>query len=171
MNKWDIQRLRAAGTRAWAPSTGVEENQGPPSMRPGALEQLQIPRDPGLNNPGFNNPFQLTFYGPILLLTTLSTIILQSNRRRTYLLIQNQGPGNVWVNFDADVTAANATRNSNGLQLVTTQALEQIGGGFVKISNGEVIPSSFVTGGYVSAITDTAGTTMLAGEGVARFAV
>lgn len=171
MGLWDINRLRQQGTRPWEPASGIEENQGPPSMRPGQLQQLQVPRDPGLNIPGFNNPWILTLYGPIALSTTISTIILQGNRRRTYLLIQNQGPGNVWVNFDADVTRATATANSNGLQLVTTQALEQIGGGFVKLSTGEVIPNSFVTGGNVTAITDTAGTTMLAGEGVARYAV
>lgn len=162
---WDIDDLRRQGTRRWFPQTGVEDNQGPPSMRPGALDALQIPRDPGLNNPGFNNPYALTFYGPIGLSTSIATVVLQSNKRRTYLLLQNQGPGNIWVNFGQDASTTNC------LQLVTTQALEQIGGGFVKLSSGEVFPNAFVAADFISAITDTAGTTMLAGEGVARFAV
>lgn len=162
---WNIGALRRQGTRAWFPQTGVEENQGPPSMRPGELQRLQIPRDPGVQSRGFRNPYALTFYGPILLFTAIATQVLPGNQHRCYLLLQNQGPGNIWVNFGADAAKVNS------LQLVTTQALEQIGGGFVKLATGESIPNAFVSSDYISAITDTAGTTMLAGEGVARFAV
>jgi hypothetical protein len=162
---WNVRRLRHQGTRQWFPQTGVEENQGPPSMRPGELERLQIPRDPGVQSRGFVNPYSMTFYGPILLFIARPTIVLQSNQHRCYLLLQNQGPGNIWINFGADAAQVNS------LELVTTQALEQIGGGFVKMATGENIPQAFVASDYISAITDTAGTTMLAGEGVARFAV
>jgi hypothetical protein len=169
--RWDIAALRNQGTRRWFPQSGIDDNQGPPSMRPGELANLQIPRDPGANVLGFNNPYRLTFYGPIQLSTTISTQILSANKRRVYLLLQNQGPGNVWINFGANVSAANATANSNGLQLVTTQALEQIGGGFVTLSTGEVFPQAFVAGDFITAITDTVGTTFLAGEGAAIFPV
>lgn len=168
---WSIRSLRQQGTRHWEPASGVEENQGPPSMRPGELRRLQQPLDPGVNAKGFNNPFRLVFYGPVPIDTVSSTIILQANKNRVYLLIQNQGPGNVWINFGSNATAATLTANSNGLQLVTTQALEQIGGGFVKKMDGSVIPNSFVAADYITAITDTAGTTMLAGEGIALFPV
>lgn len=162
---WNVRMLRRQGTVPWFPQSGVEENQGPPSMRPGELQRLQIPRDPGVQSRGFVNPYSQTFYGPVLLLTTRATQVLPANQHRCYLLLQNQGPGNIWVNFGADASTINS------LQLVTTQALEQIGGGFVVLATGQSIPQAFVAADYISAITDTAGTTMLAGEGVARFAV
>lgn len=140
-------------------------------MRPGELANLQVPRDPGVLQLGFKNPYRLTFYGPILLDTVNVVQILAANPKRVYLLLQNQGPGNVWLNFGGNVTAATATSNSNGLQLVTTQALEQIGGGFVTLATGEVFPQAFVAADLITAITDTAGTTMLCGEGAAIFPV
>lgn len=168
---WTNQRLRTRGTRRWEPASGVEDNQGAPSMRPGELAALQVPRDPGLNTLGFNNPYRMAMYGPIQLSTNVQTSILSANKNRVYLILQNQGPGNVWVGFGQDVTAPTVLANSNGLQLVATQVLEQIGGGFVVLATGQVIPQAFVTADYIQAITDTAGTTMLAMEGIALFAV
>jgi hypothetical protein len=87
--------------------------------------------------------------------------------------MQNQGPGNVFVNFGQSATApVTAGAPANCLQLITTQFYEQIGGGSVNM-DGFPMPSAFVSPDYVSAITDTAGTTMIVGEGVfmlSRFA-
>jgi hypothetical protein len=156
---WNRNDLQRRGTQPWQARTGVEDNQGPPSMPPGVLQRLQVPQNPTIEIPSFRNPFRLRLYGPIPLLTTSPTIVLQSNRRRAYLLLQNQGPGNIFVNFGQDASLTNC------LQLVTTQALEQIGGGYVDV-NGHSIPQDFVASDYISVITDTANTNMLAGEGV-----
>jgi len=165
VSRWDLKTLQQRGTRPWEPQTGVEDNQGPPSMMPGALEALQVPIQPGYDNPGFINPYVMNHYGPITIPTTAAIIILQSNSKRCYLLIQNQGPGNVWVGFGRNVTIA-----GDGYQIFPGGNIEHIGGGFMTM-NGRSIPQAFVASDLITAISDNAVTVVCAGEGIARFPV
>lgn len=165
MKRWNPNLLQRAQSKVWAPQTGVEENQGAPVMMPGELRDLQVPRNAG-NHPGFINPYALNHYGPVTIpIAAPGIMILQSNERRCYLLIQNQGPGNVWFGFGRSVSVA-----GDGYLLLAKQAYEQIGGGFMT-AQGRSIPQSFVAPDYIMAISDDATTLMCVGEGIARFPV
>lgn len=158
-------RIKALGTQRHVPASGVEQNQGR-LYAPAIQQELDIPRDLGVNVQGFVNPYSLTFYS-YGLSTSVPTRVVPPNIRRVYLILQNQGPGNIWLNFGQDVTIANAAANSNGMQLIQTQIYEQIGGGYMDEA-GTSITNCFVSPDYISVITDTVGTTMLVGEGVWR---
>lgn len=159
-------RVKALGTQHHhEPATGVEQNQGPLYAR-SIQDELDIPRDLGLNILGFVNPYSLTFYS-YGLSTSSATRVVPPNIRRVYLILQNQGPGNIWINFGQDVFAATVATNSNGMQLIQTQIYEQIGGGRMAL-DGSSETNAFVSPDYISVITDTAGTTILVGEGVWR---
>ena len=163
---FDPRRVKALGTQRHVPASGVEETQGP-LYAPGIQRQLDVPQDLGINVQGYVNPFSLTFYSASLQ-TDIAVQAVPPNKRRVYLLLQNQGPGNIWLNFGQGVTIATVSANSNGLQLIQTQVYEQIGGGYMKMDTGESIPQCFVSPDYISAITDTDGTTLLVGEGIWR---
>ncbi len=166
MAQWNIADLKARGFQAWRPQTGIEALQGRPYPLERKLnDQLQVPLDPGVNLTGWINPYSLTQYQAALL-TTGAVVIAPANLRRTYLNIQNQGPGNAYVSFGAQAVAPTATAAANCLQLVTTQFYEQIGGGSMDPLTGMPKPGLFVSPDYLTAITDTAGTTMLILEGV-----
>jgi hypothetical protein len=158
-------RIKALATQRHVPATGIEENQGALYDR-STQEALDIPQDLGVNVTGFVNPYSLTFYS-YGLSTSIATRVVPPNIRRTYLILQNQGPGNIWINFGQDVTIATAAANSNGMQLIETQIYEQIGGGYMD-ANGRSITNCFISPDYISCITDTADTTILVGEGVWR---
>lgn len=158
-------RVKALGTQDYAPATGVEQSQGSP-YPPDIQTQLDVPQDLGINLVGYVNPYSLTFFSANCSTSTALRVV-PANQRRVYLILQNQGPGNIWLNFGQDVTIATLASNSNGLQLVQQQAYEQIGGGYMALS-GESRPFCFVSPDYISAITDQAGTTLLVGEGVWR---
>lgn len=158
--------LNALGTQPWGPASGVEESQGS-LYPPGVQDFLQVPQAMGVNLQGFVNPYSLTFYNyPVG--TVNPTRVAPANSRRVYLILQNQGPGNIWFNTGQDVTLATADTNSNGFQLIETQAYEFIGGGGVD-SSGASYTACFVPPDYISVITDTPGTTLLIGEGVWRY--
>ena len=164
--RFDPARIKALGTQhVHEPVTGVDQNQGPLYARD-IQRQLDVPQDLGLNVLGFVNPYSLTFYS-VDMLVGEPTQAVPPNQRRTYLILQNQGPGNIWINFGQGVTVATVASNSNGLQLIQTQVYEQIGGGYMS-SIGESITQCFVSPDYISATTDQAGTTLLVGEGVWR---
>jgi hypothetical protein len=164
--RFDPRRIKALGTQhVHEPVTGVDQNQGPLYARD-IQRELDVPQDLGLNILGFVNPYSLTFYS-VDLVVSEPTQAVPPNRRRTYLLLQNQGPGNIWINFGQAVTVATVASNSNGLQLIQTQVYEQIGGGYM-LESGESIPNCFVSPDYISATTDQVGTTLLVGEGVWR---
>lgn len=166
--QWDIARIKALATQNWKAETGVDQSQGSAYGHDPAIERaLQIPQDPGVNLLGWVNPFTLVFY-TFSLLTTNALTVIPGNKRRAYLLIQNQGPGNIYVNFGQDATAATASAPANCLQLIQTQVYELIGGGDV---DGHNIPRAacFVPGNYVSIIADAANTTALIGEGTWHF--
>lgn len=163
---WNTQAVMEQGTQVPFPATGIEQAQGP-AYPDDIAQALAVPQAFGLNLTGWVNPYTFTLY-TYPLLTTQPTRVIPANLRRAYLIMQNQGPGNAFVNFGQDVTAASAAANSNGLQLIQTQFYEQIGGGGLDRS-GFSRPNCFVSPDYVSIITDTAGTTMLIGEGVWRY--
>jgi hypothetical protein len=168
---FDPMRIRDLGTQLPAPATGIDWSQG--QVYPDDIAQdLAIPQDLGINIEGFVNPYSFTIYTfPVPNGATpdfLSSVrVVPANVRRTYLLIQNQGPGNIWLNFGQDVTIATVTANSNGMLLIQTQFYEQVGGGYLN-NRGESIPHNFVSPDYISAIADQAGTTIMVGEGVWR---
>jgi hypothetical protein len=163
---WNTDEVMAQGTQEPFPATGIEQAQGP-SYPDDIAQALAVPQAFGLNLTGWINPYSFTLY-TYPLLTTAPTRVIPANLKRAYLIMQNQGPGNAFVNFGQDVTVATATANSNGLQLIQTQFYEQIGGGGLD-GTGFSRPVCFVSPDYVSIITDTAGTTMLIGEGVWRY--
>jgi hypothetical protein len=111
----------------------------------------RTPLDPGLIDEGWSNPYRTTVF-PFTPDTVVSQLFVQSNRRRAYLVIQNKGPGNMFVNFGM---AADAL---NGVTLVPTQSWEIIGG-----EQG----GAFVPPDSIYALTDLAGTTGVIVEGVA----
>ena len=163
---WDTAAVMEAGTQEPFPATGIEQAQGP-AYPDDIAEALARPQAFSLNVVGWVNPYVFTLYSfPVI--TTAPTRVVPANLRRAYLIMQNQGPGNVFVNFGQDVNAASVAANSNGLELIQTQFYEQIGGGGLD-GYGNSRPGCFVSPDYVSVITDTAGTSMLIGEGVWRY--
>lgn len=158
--------LNALGTQPYAPASGVEEAQGP-LYPPGIQAFLQVPQAMGVNLQGFVNPYAMTFYN-FPLSTTQPLRVVPANQRRVYLILQNQGPGNIYFNTGQDASVATSITNSNGFQLIETQSYEFIGGGGVD-AGGNSYTACFVPADYISAITDTAGTTLLVGEGVWRY--
>ena len=99
---------------------------------------------------GWQNTSKATLF-PFTPDTLISSQALQANFRRTYLLIQNKGPGNLYVNFGQAADALNS------LTLSPTQVYELIGGG----QGG-----SFVMRDSVWVLTDLANTRGIVLEGV-----
>jgi hypothetical protein len=165
---WNRSQAVADGTQPWAPASGVDESQGQPY--PDDIQaELQVPQAFGINLPGWVNPYALSLYSYPLPISQAPVRVASYNQRRAYLLLQNQGPGNIYVNFGVDVSPTTAVLNSNGLTLITSQFYEQIGGGdFDWVAN---MPRAqcFVTPDFVSVASDgTAGTTILVAEGIWR---
>jgi hypothetical protein len=167
---WNLQALKRQGYQGWRPQTGIEQAQGRPYRLEGNLaNKLAIPLDPGVNLSGWINPYSLTQYQAALS-TTAATLIAPANLRRAYLIIQNQGPGNLFIAFGATAIAPTGTQNANCMQLITTQLYEQVGGGSMDIDTGYPVPGLFVSPDYITGITDTALTTALVLEGVFQLA-
>jgi len=166
VSNWDVEDLKRRSTGGWRPQTGIEAQQGRPyRLKPGLANSLSIPLDPGVNMEGWLNPYSLTQYNAALN-TSQSVLVAPANLRRTYLVLQNQGPGNAFVAFGASATAPTLLANSNCLQLVSTQAYEQVGGGSMDPETSLPKPGLFVSPDYITAITDTSNTTLLVLEGV-----
>lgn len=163
---WNTPQVDALGTQPWEPASGVEQSQENPYPQD-ISEALQKPQAFGLNLSGFVNPYSFTLY-QYGLIVNQPVRVVPPNLRRCYLILQNQGPGNIFINFGQDVTVATITQNSNGMQLIQTQIYEQIGGGGVDAA-GNTYTQAFVSPDYVSITTDTAGTTVLVGEGIWRY--
>lgn len=160
-------RAKALGYQEWIPQSGIEDNQGDPyELLPSMSEAARTPMDPGIDTPGYTNPYRTVQYSITGLSTTLPTRVLTGNLKRTYLLIQNLGPGNMYLGIGTDPN----TGGVNVLNLVSTQVYEQIGGGFFLPPNpwypdGLAIASSFVSPEYISLMVDTAGTNAMILEG------
>lgn len=166
MPQWNARDLKRRGFQRWRPQTGVEANQGNPyPLQRGLADQSVVPLDPGVNLAGWINPYSLSQY-QIALNTSQAVLAAPANLRRAYLILQNQGPGNAFIAFGATAQAPTATTNANCLQLIQTQAYEQIGGGSMDLTTLNPLPGVFVSPDYVTSITDTSGTTLLILEGV-----
>jgi hypothetical protein len=134
------------------PGTALEYLRGSHyPFLPDAEALSRQPTDPGLTDEGWSNPYRTAVY-PIAPDNVISQLVVQANRRRAYLVIQNKGPGNMFVNFSM---AADAV---NGVTLVPGQSWEIIGGA----EGGAFVPVD-----SIYALTDTAGTTGVIVEGVA----
>lgn len=111
---------------------------------------------------GWINPYSQTTYR-VAVPTAAPIQALPGNLRRTYLLIQNLGPGNLYFNFGADA-GVDVTH-----VLVTTQFYEQIGGGSYDYNTNHSVANSHVTRDYLSVIADAASTFMIVTEGLWNF--
>lgn len=155
------------GYQEWSPGSGVEESQGDPyASIPGLANDLQRPLDPGIDTPTYTNPYRTVMYSVTGIDTATPLRALGGNPKRTYLLVQNLGPGNMFLGIGVDPVAGGA----NVLNLITSQIYEQIGGGFFLPANpwfplGLSMPFSFCSSDYISLLTDTAGTAAMILEG------
>lgn len=150
----------ARSLQRWRPASGIEESQGDPYYnQPGVTEQLQFPADPGIEYRGWLNPFKSSTYVAVVQDTAVITA-LPGNMRRTYLLLQNLGPGNIWMNFGSDA-GVNACHF-----LITGQFYEQIGGGAYNYDTRRSVPNAFVTRDYVSLLADQPDTVVVITEGL-----
>ncbi len=135
-----------------APATALEIIQGPLYPWDDESQLLsKTPVDPGLKDTGWVNPYRATVY-PFTPDTLQSAQVLGGNFRRAYLVIQNKGPGNLFVNFGQAADALNS------ITLVPSQQWEVSGG-----QDG----GSFIMRDSVYVLTDLAGTTGVILEGVA----
>lgn len=161
------QRMAWYGTQNWQPQSGVEEAQGDPyADLPDVSYDTRRPLDPGIDVPSFLNPYRTVMYSVAGLSTTNPVRAIPGNYKRTYLMVQNLGPGNLFVGLGTDPNPV----GSNVLNLVTTQVYEQIGGGFYLPPNpwypmGIAFCSSYVSPEYVSLLSDVANTAAMIVEG------
>lgn len=161
--RYDRALIVGRALQRWRPATGVEQNQGEPYYNlPGVQSQLDIPADPGISMRGWINPFRMTSY-QVAVGTTAPITALPGNTRRTYLLIQNLGPGNLYMNFGTDAGIGTSH------VLTAAQFYEQIGGGSYDYDRNHSVPNSFVTRDYVSLLTDAADTFAIISEGLWTF--
>ena len=155
------------GYQGWAPGSGIEESQGSPYLElPGVQADLQRPLDPGIDTPSYVNPYKTVMYSVTAISTTVPMRALSGNSKRTYLLVQNLGPGNMYLGIGTDPNAGGV----NVLNLVSTQTYEQIGGGVYLPPNpwypqGVSLCFAFVSPEYISLLVDTAGTNAMILEG------
>ena len=163
---WNISNLRARAGHAFNPQTGIEQSQGDLYKRfPGVGAQVRQALDPGVNLQGWVNPYSMVLYN-VGLNVNQPVQAAPPNLKRAYLIVQNQGPGNVFLNFGQAAVAPTVGQNANCLQLIQTQFYEQVGGGSVDMITGLPIAGLFVSPDYLSAITDMATTTLMVAEGV-----
>lgn len=161
------QRAQVLGFQDYIPQTGIEDNQGDPyALQPDVSAAMRTPMDPGIDTPGYENPYRTVMYSVTGLSTSIPMRVLTGNLRRTYLIVQNLGPGNLFLGIGTDPNAG----GQNVMNLVATQIYEQIGGGFYLPPNpwypdGVSIGNCFVSSEYISLMTDTGGTNAMILEG------
>jgi hypothetical protein len=161
------EKVARMGRQHYIPQTGIEENQGGPyPFAPDLQEQAQVPLNPGIDVPGFVNPYRTVMYSFTGIGTSVPLQALTGNSARTYLLVQNLGPGNLFLGIGINPAAGGA----NVLNLVQSQVYEQIGGGFFIppcpwFPEGLSICASFVSSEYISLLADQAGTSAMILEG------
>lgn len=154
-----LAQIQRSVSPRFVPQSGIEEAQGDPvATIPPASRGRQL-LDTPVDYKGWRNPWKTTMYPIVFDAANVARKAVNGNARRAYLLIQNQGPGNVWVNFGQDAGVLTS------IYLVTTQIYELIGGGSAD-RFGNAQPNSFVPRDFVSVLTDTAGTTVICCEGV-----
>lgn len=167
-NQGLAQAADELGFQEYIPQSGVEEAQGNPYPYnlPDQANELQRPLDPGLDTPSFINPYKTVMYSITGLSTTLPLRALTGNPKRTYLLVQNLGPGNLFLGIGGDPAAGGV----NVLNLVSTQIYEQVGGGVYLPPNpwyplGVSLSFSYVSPEYISLLADQANTAAMIVEG------
>jgi hypothetical protein len=160
-------RIGEVGTQEYFPQNGYEDQQGDPfALIPEASQSARTPLDPGFDTPSFTNPYRTVMYSIAGISTTIPARVITGNFKRTYLLVQNLGPGNLFLGIGVDPNSGGV----NVLNLVASQVYEQIGGGFYLPPNpwypdGLAICSSFVSPEYISLLTDTVNTSAMILEG------
>lgn len=166
MSRYPKALITQRALQRYAAGSGVEQSQGDPykNLPPSVRQKLQIPNDPGINIHGWRNPYKATAYGfPVPDQATASAVrALAGNARRCYLLIQNKGPGNLFLNFGTEPSP----NGGNCLSLIATQFYELIGGGGVFPDGNTSLPSSFVPRDDIYVLSDAASTTCTIVEGV-----
>lgn len=94
--------------RPWYPQSEIEDQQADDEVQslPGFLvKYLRTPLDPGVGTPSpFYNGVVGSFF-PVTVGTTASVMALIENKKRTYLFIQNLGPGSIFVQFGQSAAA------------------------------------------------------------------
>lgn len=150
-----MDRRQALGAALMAPivwpASALEIVQGPMfPLLPAADRARFQPVSSNQRDDSWQNRSKATLF-PFTADTAVSSQALAANFRRTYLLIQCKGPGNLFINFGQAADALNS------ITLVPNQAYELIGGG----EGG-----AFVMRDSVWCLTDTAGTTGIVIEGV-----
>jgi hypothetical protein len=154
-----LTQIQRGVSQRFVPQSGIEEAQGDPLKFLPAQDRPRQLLDTPVDYKGWRNPWKTTMYGVVFDTANVARKVVNGNQRRAYLLIQNQGPGNVWVNFGQDAGVLTS------IYLVTTQIYELIGGGSAD-RFGNPQPNSFVPRDFVSVLTDTAGTQVICCEGV-----
>lgn len=146
--------------RLWYPQSEVEQNQeleGEWSqLPPDLVAYLRSPNAPQLkgDTPIYNGVVGSLF--PLTVGNTQSVVALIENTKRAYLVMQNQGPGNLYVQFGS-AAAIGLT-----LKLVPNQVYEpQIAGHFdLKLGRGAIVPIR----NSLNLIADAANTLAIIGE-------
>lgn len=145
--------------RVWYPDNGIEEQTWPgygptvheewQTLPKFLVDYLKSPLDPGIGDP---SPLYNGVVGSVYPVTVnlLSLVAAVENIRRAYLIIQNLGPGNLWVQFGSSA-AVNFC-----LKFVPSQVYEPQIAGF-KGTNCPIRNS-------VNLVADLAGTTAIIGE-------
>lgn len=122
MDRRQVMQAIALAAPFTAPATALEIAQGSPYLGNPAAEAIsRRPVTADFSNVLWENPYKSILY-PFTPDTVVSTQALAGNIRRCYLLIQNKGPGNLFVNFGA------AADQLNSVMLVPGQVYELIGG-------------------------------------------
>src|SRR5205823_10608778 len=146
--------------KAWYPQSEVEvhqEAEGDWQLLPADMVAfLRGPLEPQLpgESPLYNGVVGSCF--PVTVGTTQSILALIENSKRAYLIIQNQGPGNLFVQFGS------AAAVGLSLKFVPQQVYEpQIAGHFdARTGRGAIVPIR----SSVNLIADAANTLAIVGE-------
>lgn len=146
--------------RLWYPQSEVEQNQeleGEWAELPRDLvDYLRSPNPPQLKNdtPIYNGVVGSVF--PLTVGTTQSVVALIENSKRAYVIIQNQGPGNLFVQWGSSAAVGLC------LKFVPQQVYEpQIAGHFdLKLGRGAMVPIR----NSLNLIADAANTLAIVGE-------
>lgn len=165
MNRREVDLIRRRTRAPVAAQTGIEDNHGLPYQElPGIDRDLAQPLSGGIAYKGWINPFVMRTQGFIVPDQTAnepSIVAMQANFRRTYLLIQNKGPGNLFINFG---TACSAN-GGNCFVFVSGQAYEIIGGGGVFPNGDSALAASFIPRDSIWILSDQPATACVIGEG------
>jgi hypothetical protein len=146
--------------RLWIPQSEVEQNQeleGEWAPLPGELvAYLRSPNAPQLrgDTPLYNGVVGSCF--PLTVGPTQSIVALIENSKRAYVIVQNQGPGNLFVQFGSSAAVGLS------LKFVPQQVYEpQIAGHFdAKTGKGAIVPIR----NSLNLIADAANTLAIVGE-------